>query len=66
MFVTSFLGGVQLFILGVVGVYLSRVYEEVKGRPLCRSESCTDSMIVREARGAVSSPTDGERLTNDG
>ncbi len=34
IFVTSFLGGVQLFVLGVVGVYLSRVYEEVKARPL--------------------------------
>ncbi len=28
-----FLGGIQLFTIGVLGVYLGRVYKEVKNRP---------------------------------
>ena len=32
--VMLFIGGVQVFVMGVIGEYLGRAYTEVKGRPL--------------------------------
>jgi hypothetical protein len=39
-----FLGGIQLICLGILGEYLGRIYDEVKGRP---------HWILRDAVGLV-------------
>jgi glycosyltransferase involved in cell wall biosynthesis len=48
MVAVLFMGGVQLISLGILGEYLGRVYEEVKGRPL---------YLVRDRYGFSSTPS---------
>jgi dolichol-phosphate mannosyltransferase len=45
--VVSFLGGIQLTVMGMLGLYLGRIYEEVKARPI---------YIVRETIGFRDAP----------
>ena len=47
MVTVLFLGGIQLMSLGILGEYLGRVYQEVKGRPL---------YLVRDVYGLPTSP----------
>ncbi len=42
MVVISFLGGIQLMFIGVIGEYIGRMFDETKGRPLYFVESYDD------------------------
>lgn len=48
------LGGIILFSLGVVGLYLGRVYESAKGRPIYVVARKTDA----DSQSAINSPND--------
>lgn len=47
----TFLSGVQLIVIGMVGQYVARIYDEVRGRPL---------YLVREARGFAGNSQDSD------
>jgi dolichol-phosphate mannosyltransferase len=38
-----FIGGIIIIILGIIGIYLGKVFDEVKGRPLYIIRRTTDS-----------------------
>ncbi|MCG3159657.1 MAG: putative glycosyltransferase [Acidobacteria bacterium] len=52
MAVIMFIGGVQLLMLGIIGEYLSRVYDEVRRRPLYIVRSSAGVEICANSVGA--------------
>ena len=58
----TFLSGVNLFFLGIIGEYVGRVYEEAKGRPhyVIREVICKRSSIARTP--LANAPEGGERI----
>ncbi len=56
MAVIAVLGSVQLFVLGIIGEYLGRLYEQSKGRPLYIVESVVRGAGEAEAATAAGVP----------
>lgn len=48
--VTIFLGGIQLVMIGIIGEYIARIYEEVKRRPLYLVQKKTGGPMKEESR----------------
>jgi len=61
MTVILFLGGVQLLAIGILGEYLGRMFDEVKGRPLYLLKGMQPSDVHKQARATGSRQSEDVR-----
>jgi hypothetical protein len=62
MLVTVFLGAVQMFVLGMIGEYLGRLYVESKRRPLYIVADVAGPIQGKATLGFRAEPVDVARL----
>lgn len=63
MSVMALLGSVQLMVLGIIGEYLGRMYEQMKGRPLFIIEDIRRSDGAGDINGRAHPPTQSQSAT---
>lgn len=70
VYVVLLMGGIQMFVLGILGEYMARAYIEAKNRPVCivRNEyafAAAANQVPSKVRASASTASETEALSDD-